>query len=329
MRKLLLCLIALGACASGCSSCDTPAPADCSTDADCSHGPCSEARCAAGICEFTALSPGAPCDGGVCDKSLACVACREDGLKNDQETDVDCGGPGCPQCETGQDCSEAGDCATGVCKTGDCADGACIKKCVEPTCIDSIKDGTESDVDCGGACKFPCDYGKKCNTSADCKAAGAAPGGVCKNGVCCAVPCDGSCTMCAPGSGACVFVPKGSDGGGCAGAGDACDGMGHCYSCVDQTMNYQETGVDCGGGVCPRCSSADGSPCKSSDDCDSCICEAGKCSPPKCSNGEKDPCETDTDCGGPCGATCGLGMACLVKGDCFSNRCENGACAAP
>jgi hypothetical protein len=36
------------------------------------------------------------------------------------------------------------------------------------TCIDGVKDGAETDVDCGGGTCAPCGDGKACNTSADC-----------------------------------------------------------------------------------------------------------------------------------------------------------------
>jgi hypothetical protein len=46
-----------------------------------------------------------------------------------------------------------------------------------------------------------------------------------------------------------------------------------------------------------------------------------------CSNGMKDSSETDQDCGGSCGATCGLGKACLNDGDCAAGFCEGNLCA--
>ena len=43
-----------------------------------------------------------------------------DGVKNQGETDVDCGGP-CPKCGPGKSCGVAADCASSVCTTGKCA----------------------------------------------------------------------------------------------------------------------------------------------------------------------------------------------------------------
>jgi hypothetical protein len=41
-----------------------------------------------------------------------------DGKKNGNENDVDCGGS-CTDCATGQDCTVADDCESGVCAAGD------------------------------------------------------------------------------------------------------------------------------------------------------------------------------------------------------------------
>src|SRR5262249_10296867 len=53
--------------------------------------------------------------------------------------------------------------AAGHCnRTSDCASGVCVSnKCVDVSCTDSLKDSTESDVDCGGGC-VPCADGKGC-----------------------------------------------------------------------------------------------------------------------------------------------------------------------
>jgi hypothetical protein len=41
-----------------------------------------------------------------------------DGIKNGNETDVDCGGPTCPKCADGKTCLGATDCQSGVCSGG-------------------------------------------------------------------------------------------------------------------------------------------------------------------------------------------------------------------
>jgi hypothetical protein len=43
-----------------------------------------------------------------------------DGIKNGNETDVDCGGGTCPRCATGKTCSTRNDCASARCNAGTC-----------------------------------------------------------------------------------------------------------------------------------------------------------------------------------------------------------------
>lgn len=45
----------------------------------------------------------------------------KDGIRNGQETDVDCGGPTCPTCGLGRMCLGAGDC-----QTANCVNNACV-----------------------------------------------------------------------------------------------------------------------------------------------------------------------------------------------------------
>src|SRR5258708_24522834 len=64
-----------------------------------------------------------------------------DGIKNGNETDVDCGGGTCPSCTAGRSCSAGRDCQSMVCNGG---------MCQAPSCSDGVKNGMETDVDCGG-----------------------------------------------------------------------------------------------------------------------------------------------------------------------------------
>ncbi|WP_281316694.1 lamin tail domain-containing protein [Polyangium sp. y55x31] len=76
------------------------------------------------------------------------AACNQNGGK------VCNGGGQCVQCNTGAQCP-SGVCASGVCKAASCADG--------------VKNGSETDVDCGGAGCPGCGVGESCLASADCK----------------------------------------------------------------------------------------------------------------------------------------------------------------
>ena len=174
-----------------------------------------------------------------------------------------------------QDCPEQVGCpgAGGRDAGGDGAGGD-----TSATCTDHVKDGTETDVDCGGSCMTKCATDEGCETGSDCQSKVCAPGKSClapkcsdmvKNGDETDVDCGGSCPPCAPGL-ACV---KDADCkiGPCT--------QGECpVSCTDQVKDGHETGVDCGGGAasgCPACAAGQG--CKANADCQSGVCDGGSC----------------------------------------------------
>jgi hypothetical protein len=90
---------------------------------------------------------------------ITCVTACTDGVKNGTETGVDCGGGTCPACPSGQGCTVAGDCQSGICTAGLCA---------ASSCTDGIKNGTETGVDCGGSCATHCANGIACGVNGDC-----------------------------------------------------------------------------------------------------------------------------------------------------------------
>ncbi|HLD60680.1 MAG TPA: hypothetical protein VJA27_00920 [Patescibacteria group bacterium] len=118
-----------------------------------------------------------PADAGVppADLVVIPVPCKN-GLKDGDESDVDCGGPNCPRCTGEQTCTTHFDCASGTC---DFPKGTCI---AVPTCTDGMKNGSESDVDCGWPCP-DCADGKACLTATDCAS------GVCTSNICQAPKC--------------------------------------------------------------------------------------------------------------------------------------------
>ncbi len=152
--------------------------------------------------------------------SSAGPAC-DDGDKNGDETDLDCGGS-CPPCSAGQSCEDNSDCVTAFCSAGTCATPECT-----------------SDNDCA-ALNGDCTKGK-CDPNTDtCVAEPANEGGACENGDLCSqgdtcsggtcspgqiVDCsefDGPCSVgqCDPGSGSCAIVDK--DEGSPCDDGDGC-----------------------------------------------------------------------------------------------------------
>lgn len=92
------------------------------------------------------------------------------------ETDIDCGGPKCPKCIDGKTCVAATDCTGGFCESN-------TKQCATPSCQDTLKNGGETDVDCGGttACRR-CALGRGCLANTDCVS------GTCVDGACACPP---------------------------------------------------------------------------------------------------------------------------------------------
>ncbi len=211
---------------------------------------CTIDKCQTGQPKNTPTPAGQACDesgGKKCDGSGACLECLapsdcaskvctiagacapatcDDTVKNGGETDVDCGGICGATCVTSQACASAADCLNGIC-------AGSPKKCVAPTCMDMVKNGGETDVDCGGAaCGPTCGPGEGCSKNGDCK-------------------------------------------------GDVCSGSLCLPSCTDGELNNSEKALDCGG---PKCASAcdDGAPCDVPSDCTSGHCTDGVCCDTAC-----------------------------------------------
>ncbi len=265
------------------------------------------------------------------------------GVQDEDETDLDCGGGCGASCEARQFCSDSDDCATGVCHET-------ALFCVAMHCASGSADGDESDVDCGGSC-LGCDAGLACDGPDDCL------NGVCGvNGLCLPVTCtDGSqnedetdldcggetCDPCFPeqmcntaddciesvcDDGICAF-PRCDDGvlNGLETAVD-CDGDCLPCSCQNEVMDNDEVDVDCGGS-CDGCDI--GQNCNTFDDCASAVCsQVFGCIPETCADLERNGDETDVDCGGSCDR-CGADFMCGDDDDCDSRDCDGGICAAP
>ncbi len=248
--------------------------------------PCTVDSCADGEVFNTPSAIGTACADGVCDGNGACV-----------------------------ECTDGAQCATGVC--GD------EQTCLDPSCVDGVLNGDESDEDCGGSCD-PCPDGSNCESGDDCVS------GICDGGVCAAPACtDGAtngdetdqdcggpiCSGCGPDASCEVD-------GDCRG-GD-CSGSICLASCTDLVTNGDETDQDCGGVDCARCD--DGEACVGADDCVSGVCTGDVCQPPACDDGAANGDETDVDCGGPTCDDCADGLGCSDGGDCASGVCQGGVC---
>jgi hypothetical protein len=302
---------------------------------DSSTGPCSGAdACGAGTgCKSATDCKSLVCKAGVCE-----APSPSDGVKNDSETDVDCGGSsspstdGAPACANGKACTVGSDCTSTSCQAG---------KCVPPTCTDHIKDGMETDVDCGGPTCAACPTSDKCSVATDCQSL------VCTGGVCIAptdtdtvkndsetdVDCGGglladgqpnpstdgapACAIgktCSIGSdcveSVCAVSPLSSDAGVDAATSDGGTPVPTCQPPTDSdgAKNDSETDVDCGGALLADGSAnpaSDGAPacgaakgCALASDCQSDVCTGGLCQTPSATDGVKNDSETDIDCGG-------------------------------
>jgi hypothetical protein len=160
--------------------------AGCTKADECASGKCENSACGAkdgkpcGVGTTTPLCEnGQPCELDKDCKSLTCVGATcaltpdsppgpADGKKNNGETDIDCGGANAPKCADGKTCEADGDCTAGYCP-------ADTKKCIAPSYDDTVKNGTETDVDCGGTVTTAgfkkCAEGKDCLADTDCSGA--------------------------------------------------------------------------------------------------------------------------------------------------------------
>jgi len=164
---------------------------------------------------------------------------------------------------------------------GGCACDVRSHVCVASHCVDERRDGTESDVDCGGECAG-CGPGKVCYHDSDCSAD--------------ATGCD-QCA-CDVQTSTCVH-----------------------NHCADHKLDGDETGLDCGGATCAKCTV--GVTCKVDSDCDwgGCDSLSHTCTSSTCYDHHIDGVETDVDCGGPSACPlCFIGEHCLTNFDCVGGH---------
>ncbi len=261
-----------------------------------------------------------------------------DGIKNGQETGIDCGGPTCPPCAAA------------------------------PTCTDGIKNGQETGIDCGGPTCPPCSTGCTTNsgtftlvldnypteTTWNIKNASnaivysggpySAPNSTVTLPVCLPNGCytfnifdtygDGIC--CTYGQGSFNLVVTGNNvasGGQFTSSKTISFCLGSSApTCTDGIQNGQETGIDCGGPTCPPCAAAptctDGIKNGQETGID---CGGPTCPPcpttPTCTDGIKNGQETGIDCGGPTCPPCPTTPTCT---DGIQNGQETGIdCGGP
>jgi len=129
----------------------------------------------------------ADCESRICTSHVCVAPTCSDGKLNGGESDQDCGGNewysnGCSACASGKYCGTDSDCSSNRCDYG--PGYTTPKTC--GSCSDSVKNGSETDVDCGGNtyASWPlsgcgtCGSGKSCSVNGDCTS------GVCNAGTC-------------------------------------------------------------------------------------------------------------------------------------------------
>lgn len=111
--------------------------------------PCTDQTCESGMPMFPPRPAGTACNNGVCNDMAMCVECLvdadcnmgetcdvgtntcvscTDGVKNGDETGIDCGGAVCKKCD-GDVCAMGTDCSSTNCVDGYCCDTACTGTC--------------------------------------------------------------------------------------------------------------------------------------------------------------------------------------------------------
>jgi hypothetical protein len=263
------------------------------------------------------------CIGSVCPDNYVCInsQCADRGCL---DAGADAGCPNGTLCVTGicytTTCPDAGACGLGqVCYDGGCSDPLCFhlacptqQICVRgicnfPSCVDGIKDGEETDIDCGGSACPPCGMYKHCQVRGDCLSRLCNSQGLC-------VPCLQQ-TDCQPGE-----LCNVDAGGFCSG----CQVDSQCpmgQICLPDTKLCGPCGtdLDCDGGlVC--ISNGTCVPCTSTAQCiNGQVCVGAKCGPctanSQCLNGQaciSKACAPCTDAG-----QCDPGQVCdAVTGKC-------------
>jgi hypothetical protein len=157
--------------------------ASCCRDAECgTGGACVDRACACfsgfRACKGACVADAACCldadcgAGGSCQAGNCIVPTCTDGIKNGNETSVDCGGA-CPPCTNGQGCVTPGDCASGLCSAGTCqtctlipadncagdSEGSCICRSPDSGGSSVCVKGTSTGTSCGSS---PCPVGSIC-----------------------------------------------------------------------------------------------------------------------------------------------------------------------
>lgn len=272
--------------------------ASCSTAADCMSGYCADGVCCDGACTGTCEACSAAKKG-----SGASGTCGP--IKDGTSPDAECAGPTCAagSYEPSHVCNGAGACratSSVSCGTYGCngAGTACNSTCSKDA------DCVASSACTSGTCTPKKANGGTCGRAPECTS------GSCVDGVCCDVPCNGTCQACSAARKA-----SGADGT-CGATKDGLDSKGACAAtaCASGTRT---SNVCNGAGACrPEVKACAPYPCNASGtDCDL-------------------KCTADGDCGagnfcnatGACAPKADRGASCASDKQCTSGFCADGTC---
>jgi cysteine-rich repeat protein len=232
-------------------------------------------------------------------------------------------GAACSDGALGKLCNGAGSCVE--CLTAaDCTSGVCtLQVCAAPVCTDQVKNGAETDVDCGGATCSPCANGKTCSANADCTSTVCNPmSNLCVASICGdnritgTETCDDGGTTSGNGCSATCTIEAGYK---CSGMPSVC--MLACGDGVkDPTEGCDDGGMMSGNGCSATCTVEPGYKCSGSPS--TCIIA--------CSDGVIDAGETCDDgdmmSGDGCSSTCAIesGYVCTGAPSVCVESCGNG-----
>lgn len=283
--------------------------AGCTNAADCGESTeCAPWACDNGVCALTFTNPGTPvqqqvpgdcmrvqctgtgeeqavadeldvpvvvCQIGMCSGGTPSTTPAAEGTECNENGGKACDGKGkCVECITDSDCGQIG----WFC---DPKFGSCHR------CDDGLKNGDETDVDCGGYDCAKCNQGLECAVGSDCKT------NFCADGICCDTACNAACEACNLPSlvGTCDLVPKyGEDtafgnGMSCTSQDKlACTGAGSCKNALNAPCvgNQDCASLKCAapGGVGQKvCLKNTGDVCASNAECFNNTCTNGLCAP--------------------------------------------------